>query len=789
MRIDRRDFMKFSAGGVIGTAVAGLTVKGLSDLTAATHQEVLPSSGPERWVPSICGQCAGGCGILVRMVGDRAIKIEGNPLHPINRGTLCPRGQAALQALYNPDRTKGPLRRVGERGSGRWQPIGWDQAIGLVAEHLGQQRQRGESRSLVWISGRRGGLVRRLTDRFLEAYGSPNVVDSPTGLETAQAGLYATQGVRQGAAYDLERTNYILSFGANLLEGWGAPVWVMRAYGAWRQGRSEGRARFIQTDTRLSVTAARADEWIPVNPGTDGALALGIAYAILTERLYDEEFIERRTLGFDDWVDEDGRPHLGFKNLVLREYSLEAVERITGVPLETILRVGREFGSTRPAIAVGGSHGSLYDQMAIHSLNALVGSIDIPGGVLVQKEIPYNAWPPVVRDSAAATGGSAPRVSGPGAIDPASGLSQAILSDKPYRVNTLIVDSANPVMREGAAFRDALRKVSLVVSLSPWMDETAAQADLILPDHLDLERWEDVPTPPGINSCVFGMRQPVVPPRHNTRHAGDLIISVARELGSAVASAFPWSDFTEVLKDSVRGLYESQRGYVAGTQLDQAWNQLLERAGWWAPSYQSADELYEQMVEKGGWWDPFYYYGEWERLCPTRSGRFEFYARNLSTSVPSVPDTDRSFLPHYAPPTPEDDVGSYPFFLNPYTPLPLLSGAGANQPFLQEILGPHLHEQWESWAEINPVTAQKLGISDRSWIWVESPVGKLKFRAKLYAGAMPTVVNVPIGLGRRSSGRWADGVGANPYDIEEKSAGRRNGLSPWSPTRVRIYRA
>ena len=184
MKINRRDFLKMSGGAGVAIALGG----GLWKWSQFPAVENLNAPGVERWVPTVCGQCMGGCGILVRVIDGWAVNIVGNPLHPVNRGTLCPKGIAGLQGLYDPDRIRSPLKRVGKRGEGRWQPISWEEALRLVTDSLKDLRQRGESHQLVVLGGRYRGLMRSLWERFLEAYGSPNYIDNQFQWEGSASG-------------------------------------------------------------------------------------------------------------------------------------------------------------------------------------------------------------------------------------------------------------------------------------------------------------------------------------------------------------------------------------------------------------------------------------------------------------------------------------------------------------------------------------------------------------------------------------------------------------------------
>jgi anaerobic selenocysteine-containing dehydrogenase len=788
----------------------------------------------EGWVASVCQQCPGGCGIIVRTITGvadgkvRAVKIEGNPVHPISRGTLCPKGAAGLQALYDPDRLTGPVKRSGARGAGRWEPIGWDEALALVAERLRDLRARGEAHTLLAIAGQVRGLLPALLRRFLEAYGSPNYVTTARGCEISRQVLHLTQGVAEPIAYDLERAAYILAFGANLLEAGWSPVRQARAFAHLRQGTPGRRGRVVHVDPRLSASAAKADEWIPIRPGTDGALALGLAYVIVSEGLYDKEFVGERTFGFDDWKDASGRPRLGFKSLVLADYRPEAVSDITGVPIAIIVRVAREFAGARPAVALaeGGASlhtNGLYNRLAIQALNALVGSVEAPGGTTAQARPPLAPLPPVRRDAAAERGLARPRLDGAGtaraplAESAIHALPEALRTASPYLPGALLLFYANPAYSspEFARAPELFERIPFIVSFSPFLDESAQYADLVLPDHTFLERWQDDPVEGVWGPPVLGLRQPAVEPRHQTRHTGDVIIQVARALGGAVAQAFPWKDFPDVLRTAFQGVARARRGLIMTTAFEEARQRRQAEAGFWLPTYKSFDEFWSQVAERGGWWDPVDPLQGPAEAFRTPSGRYEFFCQALesdleraarreprlrSADAAAARDAilaalgvtargDRAFLPHYEPPRFAGDPGEFPLHLVTYKPMALMGSRTANHPWLAEIPAGGPTRAWEGWVEVNPEVAHRLGIRDRDSVWVESPAGKVRLRARLTAGLHPDVAAVPYGAGHAAGGRWAEAWGANPNRVVAAGADQLAGTPALQATRVRLYRA
>jgi anaerobic selenocysteine-containing dehydrogenase len=800
LKLDRRSFLQFGAGGAAGLATSGVTLRGISEFNAMlSAEQVRVPSGPERWSNSICGLCPAGCGLRVRTIGERAVSIQGNPLHPVNQGGLCPKGMAGLQDHYHPDRLQKPLRNTGTRASPRWQETSWEEAQALLLERLRKLRDDGQAHTVVLVNRENRGLRSRLWRRFLAAYGSPNVLVPPSGLDALQAAVFLQQGVQRPVAFDFENTRYLLSFGVNVLEGWGAPTSIMRAFGRWRDSAAGRRTKFVQAESRFSPTAAKADEWVAIRPGTEATLALGLAYALITEGLYNAAFVKDKTFGFEDWKDSEGKTHLGFRSLVMNEYRLNRVAETTGIPGETILRLAREFAQNQPGIALGDRQtsslaGNPRAAMAVHSLNALMGSIDVRGGVLIQAESGD--------DQAESDDQSLPPRIGqvPERIVPGSRLShlpQAILSQQPHPVKALLLHETNPVFSQpnGEAFRKAFQQVPFIASWSAFLDESSSMADLVLPIPSTLERWQDAESPPGFPYALLAIAPPVIPVRHGIRDSADMVLQLAAGLEGQTQAALPFENFEAYLNHRVDRLFAAQRGSVFAPRVEQLWDRLLEASGWWAPTYTTADELREQMKEKGGWWEPTYPYGQWARVCQTPSGRFEFspqllvpWARKRAEFAAAAgypKDDDRLFLPGQPALPPHSD--EFPLLLVPVEVLPLSAGEGAHLPCLQQIAGEHLFAQWNSWLEMHPQTANRLGISDKDTVWVESPHGRVQAQARLYEGVQPDTVHMPLGYGHTAGPQWSC-RGANPLALLEEKYEPLAGLSQTYGVRVKVSR-
>jgi len=727
MAFGRRDFLK-----AVELAAAGAALPAISCARPEARPAARRRNAPEAAIVSVCGSCPGGCGIRARIVGGRLAGISGNPLHPVNRGGLCPLGIAGAQLVHHPDRVRGPLRREGGEGPEGLRPVSWDIAVGDLAGRLRELRGRGLAHTVALVDGTRG-LAHDLAGRFLAAFGSPNLLAGRAWNDTAATeAMQALQGVGTPAAYDIENARFVLAFGSGWLEGSWSPVAAARAYGIARRGRKSGRVRVVHVEPRLSVSAAHADEWLPVAPGSEGALALGLMHMVLREGLEDQAFLDRWSTGFD-WL----------RALVLRDYHPDAVSELTGVPVATIIRLARQFASTRPAVAIGDDRPGAGAQtpqvrMAIHALNALVGAINSPGGVLAPPPVPLDPLPAAPTDEQARRGLAAPAIPG----GDVRGLSTWLDGLATYPVNVLLAFGSDPVSLLGGAerARSLLRRVPYVVSFSSFLDETAARADLVLPDHTWLERWEDDPCFTSRGFPVLGLRQPVLAPRHATRHAPEVLADVARALGGPAAAALPWKSFREVIVHGLRGIHRSGRGALFDIPEAEAWVGTMEKGGWRASDFGTFDRFWQAMVARGGWWDPIYDFGERGRALRTPSGRFDFSPLAREIERRSA-DPARPLLGAAAPPA------GFPLRLHLF---PLLAAFGHTQgptPWVQDVLGHEMGQSWALWVELSPGDAAALGVRDGDRVRVESPAGSLLARAHVYPGLRPGVAALPLGPG------------------------------------------
>ncbi|VAV84249.1 Molybdopterin oxidoreductase, iron-sulfur binding subunit [hydrothermal vent metagenome] len=553
----RRDFLKYIGAGVVGSGV-GL---GIPQMIKRPGAKLIPYLIPPKdmipgvpsWYASVCRQCGAGCGILVKVLEGRAKKVEGNPLHPVNKGGLCARGQSGLQALYNPDRITGPLKRTGERGSGRYKEISWDEAIKTVADKLKGLGDEGDADKLWLISSSERGHLGKLAGEFMAAYGSKNHIEY--NLFQNKNLKYAggvTVGTEDVPFYDIENTKYLLSFGADFASTWLSPVGLSHGYGQMRQGggKASKRGKLVQVEPRMSLTGANADKWVPARPGSEAILALAIAREIVVRGYYHGGNIS------------------GWKTL-LAPYKLSAASKATDVAPETISHIARDLAKTTPSLVIGGDSLSSYNdgisgQVAVNILNHLAGNIGRKGGVVLNPERLLKAG-----RRAALKNQKMSRF-----IDAASGGS----------AKALIIDNTNPVftMPKASKVEQAIRNVPFVASFATFIDESSAMADIILPANTFYEDWGDDFTEPGVGKGVATIMQPAVAPVFKTKARGDIYIEVAKAHGGKLADKLNHGTFAKYLNKSWKKLYKSNKAMAnSALTFTDFWNRLLENGGWW----------------------------------------------------------------------------------------------------------------------------------------------------------------------------------------------------------------
>ena len=690
--MDRRDFIKLTAVTGTTATLAGCGNPEHQLIRFVPDEDLVP--GVAEWKPSVCPLCSAGCGVSARVMeadvetirnGQAGVvkmgvakKLEGQADHPISHGGLCPRGQAAIQITYHPDRLTQPMKRSGARGSGEYKPVTWDEAIAELVSHLDALSAAGDQKSLAVLTRPRRGRRLEAFAEFSKRFGgAAPLVFEPFSDDVLRHANALSYGHSQLPTFDFARARCVIGFGADFLGTWNSPVSQNASYGLMRQGRPGVRGKLIQVEPRMSLTGASADEWVPVKPGTDGVFALGLAHVILKEKLRPADAAGRAGAQLDGWSGG------------LADYAPEQVAKITGVAPKRLERLARELVELRPSMALAGGPSlahtnGLFTALAVNALNALLGAVGEPGGLY---------------------------------FTPASLKSEvsSLKTEALGSAKVLLIDQANPVFGAPKAWqvREALAKVPFIASFGSFIDDTSIHADLILPDHSFLESWVESTPESGSIEAVTTVAGPVMKPLHNTRATVDVLIDVAGKLKSPIA--LPWKTAEEAAN------------------------------------------------AKGGG-----------------------AALRVPSTEPRVPSAQPA---KYEAPRFDGDATTYPFHFLPYASQAFNDGSAAHLPWLQELPDPMTSAMWSSWLEINPQTAERIGVAQGDLIDVTSTQGTLRAPAMISPGIAPDIVAMPVGQGHGSFTRFASKRGANPIAILAPVTDAETGALAWAVTRVKIARA
>ncbi len=555
--MERRDFFK-----ILSTVSAGLAATSCGNKSdtlipmLVSDREIVP--GYEQWHPAVCGECPGACGTIVRvMEGERILerngekfreriasikKIEGNPLDPVSGGRLCARGQAAVQSLYNPDRVPGPLRRTGARGKAEFTAVSWDEALAAVAQTLSKAKSSNPGK-ILFLTGPQSGARALTIQRFLASLGAPpRITCSPASLAIERNAAQAVFGWKGVPVYDLGQARYAVGVGADFLGGWASPVYYARQFGHFRQGRPGVRGRLVQAESRMSLTASSADEWLPLRPGSEPHFIVALARLLLDAKLArNPEQLPATVLDSIQAAD------------------LGALIRTSGIDEKHLRRIARELGESEAPLVVAGASvihtNSLQALKAAHHLNALLGNVGRPGGVLPPNpevsDVPHNGNP--------------------------------IESIKNSQV--LLLDRQNPVysLPLAAGVSRALSGLETIVSFGGFIDDSAAYADWILPDHHILESASAI-VPVVSPRPAITVALPFIRPLYDTRPIEQTLGDLAHKINLAFEPATPKSYIEPLLPP------------------DQTWNDVVRQGGLWRDNSSNA-VVVKPAAEKLEWSD------------------------------------------------------------------------------------------------------------------------------------------------------------------------------------------
>ncbi|MFO0754949.1 MAG: molybdopterin-dependent oxidoreductase [Byssovorax sp.] len=535
--LSRRRFLGLGAG-TLAAAAAGLRLGPLGGSLAHASQDPRTDG---RIVRSVCEVCFWKCGIQAHAQGERVVKIQGSPVHPLSNGKLCPRGVGGPGLAHDPDRLVKPLLRVGARGSEEFKPVSWDEALGFIADKLDRiRREHGPEAVAMFNHGAGASWFKHLFQAYGTAnFGAPSFAQCRGPRDVA---FELTFGSDPGSpeVLDMASSDCVVLLGSHLGEN---------MHNTQVQDFAEMVSRgadLIVVDPRFSTAASKAKTWLPIRPGTDTALLLAWIQVILSEGRYQRDYVERYTRGIDalEKAVAGNTPEHAFAE--------------TGIPADVIRNTARRMAAAAPAVLVHpGRHATWHGaddtqrERAIAILNALLGSWGHRGGIfrpsgLKLAKIPTPAYP-AAKPPADRLPGEAPF-----ALEPLTqGLRRATIEGKPYPIKGWFVYGTNLIqaMPQRAETIRALNALDLLVVVDLLPAEIAGYADVVLPEASYLERYDDL-LPVAWRKSGVALRQPVIAPPGDAKPGW----WIARELGHrlGLGAYFPWKDAEGYLRERCR---------------------------------------------------------------------------------------------------------------------------------------------------------------------------------------------------------------------------------------------
>lgn len=496
-------------------------------------------------VYSICGMCAVRCPIRVETEGGEVTWIEGSPHAPGIEGALCAKGSAGLAFEYDSERPQSPLIRIGARGSGQWRKATWEEALDYITEKL-QTVTAAHGAKAIALADRSGPFT-DLTKSFLKALGSPNYIDhDDTCAKNVNMACQSVIGYSRGdMGYDFANTKHIILYGRNVFESLQVKE-VNDILDAMEKG-----AKLTYIDIRATITASKADTFLQIRPGTDYALNLALIHTILKEKLFDGEFVAKYVTGLDEL------------ETFVAPYTPEWAEQETGIPAHAIITLARQASEARPKVIFHGGWmlsryiDSFYSSRTIHILNALMGSIETKGGIIIAKG-PKDAGVKGLNSLGANIPAVQEKIVDADLPDKSMGtghvvnLYKAIKTGQPYPIKAFFAYRYDPMasLPDPEAQKKVLDNLDLLVAIDVNYSETSWYADVILPEATYLERSNILATKKGPKPS-FVMRRQAMAPRYDSKPAWEIFTLLAGRMGAG--QYFPYRSIEEIWEYQLQG--------------------------------------------------------------------------------------------------------------------------------------------------------------------------------------------------------------------------------------------
>lgn len=788
--LSRRRFLKNS---VALSVLGGVTLSGPEVLALSKHAN---SDKPASYsVPTLCEMCVNKCALIADVEDGIVKKLNPNPLFPKSRNMLCARGVAGIHALYDPDRLKTPLIRVGERGDGKYAKATWDEAFEYIKNKLVKiVDEEKDNRSCIGYCAGEGLAEHTFKTFMADKFGSANFLNHASlCLQTATAGYTLTLG-GYGQA-DLENAKYIIMAGANRAEA----IITPDTMDLFKRTRGKG-ATLISVDPRYTNTAMHADLHVPIKPGTDLSFVLALTYVVLSEQLYNKEYVKNNFNDFDKYQ----------QHILDNQYTPEWAEKITGVSAKTIRTIARDFMAAAPQAVYYQGRRSTWARndfqlrRAMALFTALGGGVDVKGGIVFGNKLPLavheintplyaNAESRIEGDDAAIIGSSGSWVAWRNRVE---------AGETPYPIRGMFVYKQNPMLSipDTARTRRMFEKMDLLVVIDTMPSDTALLADVILPECSYLEREDPIRSFPGIEPAI-GLRQKVIEPMYDTKPVIEIMQGLSKKLTKPL-----WEitkkhdeDVQDELEEADELTYYKENGfdltepYLHSQETlnkhafvdkygEDAWTMLREKGVYYpgmaasfkkinnnsyqyypedkkaysmlpieeqAASKVVANDLYEPCDPCSNPAD----IGLWKRTFNTPSKKIECYLGNLAGKgvdpMPTWRQEEHVDVP----------AGKFKFITGRHALQ--TQNATQNNVMLLELMR-------ENFAWINDDEAKKRGIEHGDIIEITSSVGSVRIKAYPTPKIIPETIFYVHGFGAKSDGQtFAHRNGASDNEIIE----------------------
>jgi len=641
--------------------------------------------------------CHGGCGVLAHVENGKVERIEGDKDFPTNKGWLCVKAHASIELLYHPDRLRYPIKRTGQRGEGKWKRISWDEALDTIVSKLTSTKERYGAEALAFCKGTSTNNFPLLA-RLANLFGTPNLasVGYFCFLPRANASYVTGGGYPEWEFYPFP--DYDNHPQCHLV--WGAQPEITNdeVLSSYKFLRSLPYSKLIVVDPRHTYCAAHADLWLQIRPGTDAALALGMLNVIINEELYDKDFVESYTYGFDKLVQH------------LPKYKLDKVSQITGIPSEKIRDAAIMYAQNKPACislgtALEHNINAFQTVRTIIILMGITGNIDKPGGNVYYESPPIKHMtlseklPPV--QSQKRIGAQFRGLSVEPFIEAHTpGVYQAVITGKPYPIKCLLIWGNNPMCSfpNTRMIKEALARVDFSVAVDFFLTPSAELVDIVLPAATWLER-EHIQVEP---ACYIAEGNSIIPARQQIVEVGEC-----------------WDDWKIIVELGKRLGFEE---YFPSRE--KLLDEFLEPLG----------ITFQDLKKKGYISYPTRYYKYKDSGFPsTPSKKFEVYSQTLEKwGYEPLPI---HIEPHESPVSTPELAQEYPLILITGAKLPCYWHSQYRQISSLRSACP------DPLVEMNPQTASKYNVDEGDWVYIQSPRGRIKMKARLTKGIDPAVVH------------------------------------------------